>query len=346
MVGIKDIGYINARFHGLRSHLLDSSQLIQMVEISSLGEFIQILRETPYREFLQRALFLGDELYSIDTAINEYVSSIAHKILGFVGGELKDIFSMLFSRFDVSNLKIALQGLISDIDVDRSLIPFGTLSITQLTDISRASDLKEVYDLLYTYRSPLARALRPFINEKLDLSKVNLSLDGYYYSSVFQALSQRQGKNIEIAQKMFREELEYLKFSFLVTYISLKYKKETQPEIEEQALVSLFDPTTRTLIQNKDINGMISSIKHSRYGYVFDKYNTPKDIAQNTLLASELQKEFILKQVRKAHNDRESIILGLSYFWQLYAEMINLRLISHGIFGSVQKEKIRRSLIV
>ncbi|MHA1213779.1 MAG: V-type ATPase subunit [Candidatus Hodarchaeales archaeon] len=350
MVGIEDVGYINARFHGLRSHLLSSSELIEMTEVSSLSDLIQLLRGTSYREFIQRTLLLGDELYSIDTALNEYVSSIAKKILRFTEGEIKDIFIMLFSRFDVSNLKIALQGLVSDVVLDESLMPCGQLSIGQLSKISRANDLKEAYDILYTYRSPLARPLRDFINKELDFFLINTALDKYYFENIFDILGKRlemgKGNNIQIALEMFREELEYVKLSFIVNFISLRYKKELQPDIDLQPLVYLYDHTVRDLVQEGDITGMISFLKRSRYRSIFEKYKTPKNIAQDTLLTSELEKCFVLKQIRKAHLDRESIVMGLSYFWQLYSELRNMRLISHGIFGSVQREIIRRNLIV
>ncbi|NHJ02589.1 MAG: hypothetical protein EAX86_10665 [Candidatus Heimdallarchaeota archaeon] len=352
MAGISDLGYINARIHGLRSYLLPKSRMESFSDLSSLGELIEELRESSYREFIQRALISGDQLHAIDVTLNEYLGFIAKKILSITGEEPHEIYSLIFLRWDYTNLKIALRGLTTEVRLDRNLIPYGQLGLDELANIAASSTLQEAYNWLQTYRSPISRAIRPLLEYPFDLFQLDTALDQSYFLSVIRKLnSLKDQKNAQIALDMIYEEVELRNVLNLFQIMSKMYNNILLPIFDMKKIifpkrVGASIQFLNELIQNRNIGGILEICKLSSYRHIFEVYpSIPALIEDQDEVTIQIEIQFVKNQIRKAHKGVSDMNLGIAYIWQLFAETRNLRLIAHGIFGFMHPDDIRRYLV-
>ncbi len=352
MEGISDLGYINARIHGLRSYLLPRGRLESFSEISTLGELIEELRESSYREFIQKALISGDQLHAIDVAINEYLGFIAKKILSVTGGDPQRIFDLFFLRWDYTNLKIALRGLITEVRLDRNFIPYGKLGLDELATISASTSLQEAYNWLQTYRSVLSRPIRTLLTEPLDLFLLDTTLDHSYYLYVIENLNiLKDRKNASIALDFIYDEIEVKNILNLLQIMSKMHNNILLPLLDIQKLIYPGKKRSSTrilneLIQTRNIGAILEICKLSTYRQLLESYPSITAVVEDQEeVARQIETQFIRDQIKKAHKGVSDIYLGFAYLWQLLAETRNIRLISHGIFGFMHPDDIRRYLI-
>ena len=140
-VDLSDYGYVNARVRGMRSHLLTRDFFMRMVEAQDFEALHSLFEQTIYRREINEAFLLDPERPDYDRALSLNLIASFRKIHDAIGGEGRQLVSVLFSKYDLQNVKTVLRGKRSNAlpgEITKLLVPVGSLRMEVLEKMADA----------------------------------------------------------------------------------------------------------------------------------------------------------------------------------------------------------------
>ncbi len=352
-------GYVNARIHGMRSYLLEKTTYDEILSLGSINEMVDYLRKTPYREILEKELLLRDRVTAIDRALTRYFADHCNKILKFTKGEPYLLFKLLFLRWELENVKLLIYRIITDKTNQKkwkdNLIPFKGYQTETFEALESINTLKAFQDLLATRRSPLVDVLRDLSKigtDKLQVERIETAFDNYYFEHIANTLkSINVSKSLRTFNQMISAEIEFktIRTALRLLVLSTREKIPSELSIRDYFIHDGTNKQVETLIkalQSKKLDETYAICLKSSYGK-FLPPNLSNEIisAQLDKIELKLENEFIQRQIRSTKKKYQGIGLGLAFYWQLVAEVRNLRFLSQVIFSDYPRTEARRFLI-
>src|SRR5438309_156155 len=181
-----DFSYINARVKVMKSHLLPSSRVEELLASQDLEAFIQALSDTPYNMELQEALSRFRGARAADEALAQNFYHATRRILSFADGSPRLQIEVVLLRYDLQNIRAIVRGRHtgkSEEEILATLYPGGLLSEVKLRELLQQPDLRAIADTLVTWMHPLGRAVRQGVEaaqRSESLLDIEIALDRAY----------------------------------------------------------------------------------------------------------------------------------------------------------------------
>jgi vacuolar-type H+-ATPase subunit C/Vma6 len=352
LAGSTNQGYIAARFYGMRSRLLKTDDYRRLLSFTDINSFITDLRNLPtYKNVLEDRLLLEDPLSAIDSAINIVLSDRIKKILRFTGGAYHDGFKLLSLRWEMSNVQLAIRGILKKVKYQPPFIPLGDLNLSELSYLSDISDLDEALSYLESILSPLAFVVRLLISQNIPPTDLD-AIDGVFNQS-YQLLINKRLKDLKnrkiskIMKKMITEEREFENTKSILNFIGKLSRGKTFAPPEFSSLIfpgkaRIKPEEIEKAVRNKDVRALQNILLRTSYQEIIKQMIEVTGVSSELLIyVEEVERHFFQSQIRKRFK-RHSFNLGLAYFWQMTIEARNLRVLAHGIENFTREEVERR----
>ena len=206
-------GYSSARIRGMRSRLLNSSLLDDLMEAEETTQLIQLLEDTEYATDLDAELIRGRTSDAIDDALKENIVRTFQKVMGILNDEAFDIVTTLLGRWDLFNVKSVIRGKHIHLPAEQiieSLYAVGQFTPIELKDLASQNDVHAVADTLATWGAAYARPLREAMPEYT--KDGNLSAPGAGARPALRGLGSRtahgQGKRRALALRLLGIQID------------------------------------------------------------------------------------------------------------------------------------------
>ena len=188
---MSDFDYGNGRLRARKSRLLTREQMESLLSSRSLDNMLAALVDTPYRLDVEAALVQYQGLPCLQNALRKNIIITMGDIRRFYDESAGELVTTLLQRYDVHNIKALLRGVSQQSSVDAMIgltFPVNKLQPGTLEQLARASEPRQIIDLLATWQSPLAQ---PLMEQRTrfpncELFMLELALDRWYWK---QALS-------------------------------------------------------------------------------------------------------------------------------------------------------------
>jgi V/A-type H+-transporting ATPase subunit C len=208
-----DEGYLNARIRGMKTRLLTGSDFDRLLATPDEAALAAALSGTQLRPQLDRALVRQSGADAVVAAVNADFAAICRKVLSICEKEQGNLLGAVLRRWDAYNLKTVLRGkhaTLSPVEIMRAVIPAGEFDTTALQEMSSQPGVREVIDLLATWRSPLAEPLVETLGAYLfdkSLLRLELALDQAVFA---EGLQRTRGpwRNRRLVRGYLREEID------------------------------------------------------------------------------------------------------------------------------------------
>jgi len=351
-----DYNYLNARIKSLKRDLLSKGKLDELLRLTELEEIKRFFLETPYAAAVGETLAQHPDLHGLERGVSRHIQRTFQEILGWSGAcpggtspqareAPRRLIDILLRRYDLHNVKSLLRGKngkLSSEAICDTLIPVGTFSFEELTELSKQPSLRETLFLLANWHHPLKPVLRRHVGsikeEPVDLRGLETGLDHYYYKGILDSLSEEKGEDASLVKRVIQMEIDAIN-----TLVLLRLRDLPKGELSKTIL--------NGGMLGKGFLLSIANVRPAEWAQKFESTYLAKALrGWNGEALTQLERNFELLLFHEARRmEREdplSIGVAISYFALLSNELKNIRTILQGKFFSLNKEKLKEELLL
>ena len=347
-----EYAYVNARIRAMKSSLLDTSLLEQLINKPDLDSLIAELEKTTYREELEKAGVLFSGITRIEVAIRKDLVKTFRTILNYIRGtESERYLTLILHRWDVQNIKTIIRGKKiqeNPSEILECLIPAGELDEAALTELVKQPDVKAVIDLLATWRISFARPLTLTFKEFTDtgdMMVLEYALDTFYYKDALSELAEDESADALILKDLIITEIDINNIKTVLRVIrdridyeeAKRYFMKGSNEFDTEKLFSMMKAGT--------IEGALKLLEQTQYQYLAKI--PPEYIAAEKISAfeKELERYLVKKAISLFLGDPLSIAIPIAFIWAKYTEVTNIRVIARCKINEISEKDLREALI-
>lgn len=336
------------------SRLLDRRDFQRLLEAPDYNGVLGLLEDTEYGPDVEEAVLQGMHPTNVDRALARNMERNFNRIKEFIVGRPQELINILFSRWDLYNLKTVLRGkqaLVPNAEISRNLVPVGALDLVTLEELINQPDVRAVLDAMVMFSPrwwiPYGRAVVPHMAEYLrerNLSVIETALDKFHYREVQRLLKGRNG-NAGLVKKVIGMEVDVLNLMTLLRVCGLGLNKDELREyyIPGGSLEEDFFLRTAALERPEKVLDVLT--EKTEYREPLERGKRGFEEKGEQAVQDELDRYLIH---RCLHLTRDPLGIGviIIYMWKKYLEILNLRIIIRGKSIGLIESQIRKELFL
>lgn len=356
-----DLSYLNTRIRGWKSKFLSKNQYDELINTGDIKGLINHLRETTYgRDIEIAAARYKTDRDIAEGSLKENLTNILKKLWDCAPDEARNLIRVIYSIWDVYNLKTILRAKNKGISSDDSisiLMPAGDLDEGALKELNQQKGIDEVVALLSIWGSPYTKPIKdvmPQYMQEKHIAILELALDRFVYDYGRSIISDRYpfnmqiGLNRNIVKQVLIDRIDSINIS---TLLKLFREKVSAIDIEGYFLEGgkRFDKEDFLRIAKDidkiDIKELLKRIaalvKDSHWKKAIDSMEI-EDVFFIEDEFEELSRQYIY---RFAIIEPLSIALSVYFIYTKIREIKNLRLIAAAKAFNIPNIEIKRFMI-
>lgn len=334
--------YVTARVRAMKSKLLPADTYSKLLNMG-IDEITRTIEELEYKQDIDvlARQYSGADL--IEHALNRNLAVTFTKVLNMSEGEPNYLLSKYLKRYDVWSLKTILRGKhynASPDKIEENIISAGKYSFDFLSDLANKDSYTDVISALEnTEYYPILKQY-----DGTNLSDIENELEKEYYKDLFISVSKLKSKNSRIFSEFVGTEID---IKNLRTLFRLKMSGIEPEEIRELMIEG------GHRLKMKDIESLLP-LSFDEFLSAVDKYSywyNFSDVVSSEMeslidLETQLLKQNVKFASSISHVYPLSIVPIMDYILNKKIEVDNLRIIIRGKSAGLDKEVIRKQLVI
>lgn len=342
--------YSNARVRGKMGRLLGSAY-IESLLFKDIPEILVELQKTQYGAGISGAVVADLTLAGFDDALRLNLTEDLAAVRSYFGGEGRELIEAVLGSWDAHNVKTVIRGKsvsVTEQEIISALLPIGRLGDEETRELVHQPDIKNVIDLLVTWRDPYGYVMnrkRDLYRSSGDISVFETAIDDHYFESARQAAS-GGGSQAAAALLFIGMKIDIANVTTLLKSLRERFSNNVlEPLLFPGGAHLNLDWLLR---QNAagDLPATIAELKKTRYSFTLRDVGSEAE--GNPLLAVEsaMERNLIRTMIRLKTGDPFSIAPALSYVHAKVNEVTNLRILLHGCAFGLPPGRIERELFL
>lgn len=334
--------YACARVRAMKSKLLPKETYSKLLNMG-IDEISRNIQESEYKQDIDilARRYSGADL--IEHALNRNLAVTFTKLLSISEGEPNYLLSKYLRKYDVWSIKTILRGKYynaSPEEIEENLISAGKFSYEFLSELAHKDSYTDVISALEnTEYYPILKQY-----DGTNLSDFENTLEMEYYKDLFISVHKLKTKNSKIFADFVGIEID---IKNLRTLFRLKMSGIDPEEIRELMIEG------GHRLKMKDIEGLLP-LSFEDFLEAVDKYSywyNFSDIVSSDMeslidLETQLLKQNVKFASSISHVYPLSIVPIMDYILNKKIEVDNLRIVTRGKAAGLEKEVIRKQLVI
>jgi V/A-type H+-transporting ATPase subunit C len=329
----------------MRSRLLTSAQLEELLAMPTPASLLQALTSTPYGSDLQEALVRYEGIRAIDEALARNFQRTTRTILQFADGRPRTLIEVLLLRWDLANLRAIVRGkhaMRSGDDVVQVLLPAGMLGEVVLKEMASQPDMRGLAGTLdavgHPFAQPLSQGVAEYMDTK-DLAALELHLDRAY---IEEGLLHAGGKDQDAG--VLRD---IIRFEIDAANVKTALKLSRAGDLENAQRIRYFIPGGSSVDEGLFL-ALSSQHSQTQAWDTLRIRHFPVRELPTDLVTFERQLDFSMARNLAGHYRGNPLGLDVvvGYMAMKAAEIANLRLIARGKFLGLPREMVRKEMLL
>ncbi|MFP4654337.1 MAG: V-type ATP synthase subunit C [Methanohalobium sp.] len=334
--------YACARVRAMKSKLLPKDTYSKILNMG-IDQITKTIEESEYKQDID---ILAREYSGVDLiehALNRNLAVTFTKILDISEGEPNYLLGKYLKKYDIWGIKTILRGKYynaSPEEIKENLISAGKFSYEFLSELARKDSYTDVISALEnTDYYPILKQY-----DGTNLTDIENKLEKEYYKDLFISVHELKSKSSKIFADFVGTEID---IKNLRTLFRLKMSGVNPDEIRELMIEG------GHRLKMKDIEGLLplsfedflSAIDKYSYWYNFSDV-VSSDMESLIDLETQLLKQNVKFASSISHVYPLSIVPIMDYILNKKVEVDNLRIIIRGKAAGLEKEVIRKQLVI
>jgi V/A-type H+/Na+-transporting ATPase subunit C len=346
-----DQGYINARVRGMYHSLLGPDELRSLLQKPDLEAIIAELQKTPYRSTLEISCIRRSGITCLEEALRLHLVRTYSKILRMFGdSDDARYVRIVLNRWDVHNLKAILRG--KNIhsppeEIRECLVPAGTLDEATLIELLNQTDVRDVIDLLATWRIDYARAFTPHIEEwsrSRELLVMEHALDQFYFDYARGTVEGKEPEAVAL-RRLVGTEIDVTNLKTVITFIRDGVEPDDGDRFLLEGGAKLPRRLLRSMIEDRDLPAALGRLEGTPYAFLLRLCDETAVCGPQSLLMKELDRHLVRTGATLYRSDPLSVTVVVGYLYLFLAEVTNLRIIARCRDAGLSDEELEAELI-
>ena len=337
----EDIGYINARIRGMKSLLLTPDKYEEILNKNNLSEFVESLKDTPYRDFLPPS-YPEPSLEEILDGINSEVINSFNKIIKFSEGKAGELISFVLQRFLLANIRAIIRGKIKRIpeeEIKEALLPIYPLDASKIEELLKKESAFDVMKLIITWKISLPFSLKrdtlKMIREE-KLKEVEYEIEKSYFENTLKKLGTSQDDRI--IEHVLRSWIDIR--NIIGSLLLLKYNIKPSGKIMYLKGGYVPQKFLKKLSECENISEGLNVISLTFYRKIFS------DGVDISIFERRFEESLTNWAIQGFIKDPLSIYVPVAYIFSKYNELVNLRIIVYAIDQNISPFEIKKYIFV
>jgi vacuolar-type H+-ATPase subunit C/Vma6 len=345
----------------LRSQFLTKADYENLLARQKIEEMITALTETPYKDDIEQALVRVGGIKCVFEALRMNLTRQLRQVREFYEGPPRILVDIILRRWDRHNLLTILRGQSQEVSAEvvlSTLIPVGLLDEVSLRELARQPGLRATLDLMTTWRLPYAQPLRQVrarAGPVPDLDQLELALNRFHYSSLFDALKGRNGNQaivlehlqIEVDLINLRTALRLARLPELTHLVQRRYNAtDICPLLVEPGGSLPAKRLARLVSEAQGVEGIVRELADTRYGPALDMGWRQYGAEGLATIERALERWQAKHFMAMFNRNPLSMAIPIGYFGCKELEVVNLRLIAQAVTQKLQREQVRQNLMI
>lgn len=351
MSGIGTYAFVNAKVRAMRSYLLDTAQMRQLIGCSTYRDFFNLLADFGYGDLIEEIGTHQPE--RLENALFGVEVARLQKIQKSSKGNLKQFISLLLERHEAERLKRILRlwfhqknsGNTETTETKWASPVNPILYAFSVDSIMRQKTLSDILPYLAgtPFESPVAENLAEFEKRK-SLFSVELAIDRLELARFYDAVRKFGSNDQKIIQRLTGVETDIRNLAWIGRF--KQYYGMSSADIADRLLPGGFQLTgnkLRDVIAEKNLSGVLQSMMK---GF---EHMIPASMEGIAILEAleQFMGQVLLSEARRAFREMPFSIGSLmGYYYLLHLEMRNIRTIAGAKFYDLAPEEVERYLLI
>lgn len=354
MQGFISYAYAYARAKAIESSLLNQSLIDQLISTPDVQQLINILMETPYKEYISyySTKYSGVDLIEMSVNSNLVrISKIALNITPRIG---LDALRSYISKWDIANIKIIISSkllgrkisetemfLLSERDLPAGIVA-GQMTSEDFKIMIEEQDIDSI--IKYLLKFPYGRVLMENVEsfkKSGDPGEMLLSLDLFYFRNLLEKIKLFQGNEIPVLH-LISSQIDSKNIMTLIRGMDMGIQP---PELKKYMIDggNLKGQRLDDLVHASSIGDIVEKVRDIYdLSKALEKYNESKDLKEFEIQLENYIVNRNISSFRIASPGLASVI-GLLLMFETERE--NIRKISYGKQYRLSEDRIKSMLI-
>ena len=342
--------FINARVRGMKSALLSRSELEGMLDAGRIDQIGETLLKSPYEVELAEALSRYQGADAIEDAVSRNLVATFAKLRAMCRDETAQLAEIFLGRWDLIAVKALLRNRHHGVSGDaaaQSLVPGPSMPQSVQKELSAQDSMDALVRGLAAWNGALCRGLLdalPAYQETKNLRVLEEALDRAYFVRNLVRLDTFRSDDAEFLKELLRSEIDRINLRRLF--------EPRAPGVEgEDALREMLprgrlsDQTLREIASAGTPERAAEVVSRTAYGDMAEGLA----VFGQTGKFSSLERQFEVKFMERLRRAMQAQGIGLAsllrYAWLKYNEVMNLRIIAHGLAARLPKARIEQEVL-
>ncbi|GEK91718.1 V-type ATPase subunit [Alkalibacterium kapii] len=328
---MKDIAYnsSNVLVRVYENNLLTRAHFERMLAADSFDEAVNVLRETPYRNDVDR--IKEDKNYD-SMFMNELHETYKEMFDVVPNKELIELFGL---RYAYHNLKVLFKEEITEQDFDHLFIPIGRYPIAELRQAVRSGES----DVLPEAYMDSINEVKSDYDEYHNAQAVDIILDRRYFTHS-RILAEETGESG--ITELIERYIDYNNLSTLVRGMKQNRTRNfmltvlsSSGSIPKEDLLKLMD---------NDLNAVVQYYKNTKYRQLIERSIDDETGELTTVNVDYETDNAYMEKMREAKLESFGPMPIIAYLYAKETEVMNLRLVLSGKESGLTADEIRERM--
>ncbi len=342
--------YINARVRGMKSALLSRNELEAMLDGGRIDQIGEALLKSPYEVELAEALSRYQGADAIEDAVSRNLVVTFGKLRSMCREETAQLAEIFIGRWDLIAVKALLRNRHHGVSPDtaaHSLVPSPSMPQAVQKELASQDTMEALVRGLAAWNGGLCRGLveaLPAYQETKNLRVLEEALDRAYFVRNLVKLDTFRSKDAEFLKELLRSEIDRINLRRLF--------EPRAPGVEPEEVLREMLPRGRLTEQTlREIASAGSSeraaevVSRTAYGDMAEALAVFAQTGKFSALERQFEVKFIERLRRAMQRQGIGLASLLRYAWLKYNEVMNLRIIAHGLAARLPKARLEQEIL-
>lgn len=342
--------YIGARVRGMKSGLKLRSELDALLDKGDLGTMADMLLTSAYEVEMAEAMSTYQGAAAIEDALSRNLVNTFSRLRRLCLGRYSALADIFFARWDLIAVKSLLRNRHHGLDADTgagSLLPGPSIPVALMRELASQDTMDALLRGLTAWNPGLRRGLFDKLGdyqENRDLRVLEQALDEQYFMGNVRKLSNAHDRDSQFLVELLRMEIDRINLRLVFA--------PRGPGVSPEDVIALLLPRgtlaeqlLRNIASAPSPERAVALLENTAYAEMTEGIAYYAQSGRFSILERQLETVFLARLQRAVQQRPFGLPILMRYAWLKYNEVINLRVIAHGVAMQLPRERLMQEVL-